>query len=485
MTVRRGDADQELAGLSVNLPSGLLAALGSVPLCGEEQAAAGTCDAGSRVGTTTISSGPGNKPYSLSGPVYLAGPYKGAPFSLSIAVDAKAGPFDLGKVVVRSPLQVDASKAQASAPADPLPTIVGGVPLKVRMINIALDRPGFIFNATNCTASAVTARLTGTGGAVADVSAPYNPNGCANLPLKPSLSVQFTGGKGEMGKFKHPGIVADLAQTPGQSGLRQVAVTLPKAVALDAKGANVPGRLCMPEQVAARNCPESSRIGTAEARTIALHESLKGPVYFMKGTRILNGKTISTTPKLYLKLEGEGVPLDLIGDSTTAGGLLTTTFASVPDAPITSMRLNIEPGARSVLVANTNVCNAKKVLSATFDGQNGKQVRTAVRIAAPDCRSARLATPTVGMDYLSVKVVGIDPGRLTLRSNGSATRKQTVRLDDTVTLRAKLNRKVRRSIARGARTTITLRVTYQPSAKGAKAITLKKTITVRRKATAR
>src|SRR5690606_35160125 len=115
--------------IDVALPSGLLAAIGSVPLCPEANAAAGTCDAASRVGSTTVAVGSGGAPFQLPGQVYLAGPYKGAPFSLSIVVPAKAGPFDLGLVVVRVALRVDANKAQATAVSDPLPTIVGGVPL--------------------------------------------------------------------------------------------------------------------------------------------------------------------------------------------------------------------------------------------------------------------------------------------------------------------------------------------------------------------
>ena len=61
-------------------PAGLLGAIPSVTLCGEPQAAAGTCAAASQIGVATVTAGAGTEPYPLSGPVYLTGPYDGAPY---------------------------------------------------------------------------------------------------------------------------------------------------------------------------------------------------------------------------------------------------------------------------------------------------------------------------------------------------------------------------------------------------------------------
>lgn len=80
-------ADAQLESL---IATSALGALGSVPLCPEPQAAAGTCDASSRIGAVTVEAGTGPAPYALDGQGFVGGPYRGAPFSLSFVVPAKA-----------------------------------------------------------------------------------------------------------------------------------------------------------------------------------------------------------------------------------------------------------------------------------------------------------------------------------------------------------------------------------------------------------
>src|SRR6266581_6161415 len=77
---------------------GLVGAIPLVTQCGEPQAKEGTCATSSQIGTATVQAGAGSTPFTFSGPVYLTGPYNGAPFGMSIAVAAIAGPFNLGVV---------------------------------------------------------------------------------------------------------------------------------------------------------------------------------------------------------------------------------------------------------------------------------------------------------------------------------------------------------------------------------------------------
>ena len=108
LRVTRNDGEQNISRIDATLPEGLLAKLAGVPLCGDAQAASGDCPAASQVGTTTVGGGAGSSPIYVPQPgkaptaVYLAGPYKGAPYSLVVKVPAQAGPFDLGTVAVRN-----------------------------------------------------------------------------------------------------------------------------------------------------------------------------------------------------------------------------------------------------------------------------------------------------------------------------------------------------------------------------------------------
>ena len=120
--------------------------------------------------------------------MFLTGPYKGAPFGLAIVVPAVAGPFNLGNVVVRAAISVDPHTAQITVTSDPLPTILQGIPLQVRTVNVSIDRPGFIFNPTNCDASlpwAERSRVPRARPPACRVA--FQAANCATLPFKPSL----------------------------------------------------------------------------------------------------------------------------------------------------------------------------------------------------------------------------------------------------------------------------------------------------------
>jgi hypothetical protein len=445
------------------LPQGLLGQISSVPICPEDKAAAGTCDGGSKIGSTTLKLGAGTLPYGLPGPgkaptaVYLAGPYKGAPFSLSIMVPAQAGPFDLGTVVVRAGLYVDPITAQVTVKSDPLPTILDGIPTTLAGVNVNIDRPGFTFNPTSCDAKSIDGSITPVNGATGSpavdanglgvptdfgtpvaVSSRFQVGSCSDLALKPSLGLTLSG-KGQTTDGKHPAVTANLTQTAGQANLKKVRVALPLSLALDPDNAN---GLCefVDGSKAEPTCPKASIVGTATATTPVLDGPVSGPVYFVKNIRKdpKSGREIRTLPKLVIPLTGQnGVKLTLTGTSNVEDDQLVTTFDNIPDAPVSSFKLSIIGGKGGILtVSGTDICKATQVAEQQIDGQNGKQADTNIYIQTPSC-ALKVLSKKVGKTSVTLKVGGLGAGKVTVTGHGIKKTTKTITKSAVATITAK------------------------------------------------
>jgi hypothetical protein len=445
------------------LPKGLLGQISSVAQCPEDRAAAGTCEAGSQIGSVTLKAGAGEVPYSLPGAgkaptaVYLAGPYKGAPFSLSIVVPAQAGPFDLGTVVTRAALYVDPITAQVTVKSDPLPTIIDGIPATLANVSVNVDRPGFIFNPTNCDPASVDGSVTpvngATGSPVIDgngvgvptafgdpvaVSNRFQLAGCGDLDLAPKLAIALTG-KGQTTDDKHPAVVASLTQPAGQANLKKVSVSLPLSLALDPDNANGLCEFADGSKVEP-TCPQASIVGTATARTPILSQPLTGPVYFVKNIRKdpKSGRDIRTLPKLVIPLTGEnGVRLNVTGTSSVVGGRLVTTFDNLPDAPVSSFTLNIAGGKHGILVVSgADICKATQVADQQVDGQNGKIADAAITLATPAC-GLKILSKKIGKRSITLKVSGLGAGKVTVSGKGIKKTSRTIKAATVATVTAR------------------------------------------------
>jgi hypothetical protein len=469
----RSDTDEELSTVGVTMPAGLLGNLNTVTLCPEPAATAGTCGAASQIGTTTVGSGPGINPFHLGGRVFLTGPYKGAPFGLSIAVPALAGPFDLGTVIVRAAISVDPRTAVLTVVSDPLPTILQGIPLRLRDVNVTIDRPGFLFNPTNCAASQVAGTIGSTAGTVASVASRFQAANCTSLAYKPGLALTLTG-KGQTTDGKHPGLVAHLAPRTGDANSKKVTTLLPLSLALDPDNAN---GLCEPAQAAADACPATSIVGSAKAVSI-LHEPLAGPVYFVHGIRTdpKTGRQISTLPKLFIPLRGEGVRIDVNASSEVVDDRLVTTFDLLPDAPLRAFDLTIAGGKHGILVvSNTNICKANQQADGQFGAQNGKAATAVIGMATP-CSLAIVASSRTA-SALKLTVGGLRAGKVSVSGAGLVATRRTISAATVATLQPKLGAAAKAALARRQDVRVKVAVSFLP--KGArKAQVIHKTVTI-------
>jgi DNA-binding beta-propeller fold protein YncE len=391
MTMSRPDGSQNLQAIGLHMPAGLSGLLTGVELCPEPQAGEGLCGPNSLIGETIVSVGVGNDPFSVKGGrVYITGPYEGAPFGLSIVNPAKAGPYDLEAgtpcdcVLVRAKIEVDPITSALTVTSDnsgpfKIPTILKGIPLQIQHVNVTINRSGFTFNPTNCNPMAITGALDSTEGASDALSVPFQATNCAVLGFKPQFSISTSGKTSRAnGASLHVKLVYPKAPFGSQANIGSVKVDLPK---------QLPSRLttlqkACPDSTFNANpagCSSASRIGMAKAITPLVPVPLAGPAYFVShgGAKF---------PELVIVLSGYGVTIQLHSETfINKAGITSSTFHTIPDAPVGTFELTLPQGKYSALAANGNLCKSTLKMPTAFTAQNGAVIHQSTPITATGC----------------------------------------------------------------------------------------------------
>jgi hypothetical protein len=387
LTISRPEGQQEVKGFNLTLPPGATAKLAGIPYCsakeygaavnltGAAEEKASSCNKESLIGVAAIQSGTGGSPLKLEGKVYLSGPYKGAPLSIVVITPAVAGPFDLGNVVVHAPLALNSETGQVSTSAE-IPDVFGGVKLDIRSIFVNLNRKEFTLNGTNCAKSAVSGVVNGGGADPTNpaawssfaVSSPSQSEGCKALKFTPKLHLRLFG---QTHRAQHPKLKATLTTKAGQANTALASVGLPHTIFLDQSSL---GTICTRPQFAAEQCPKKSIYGHAVAYSPLLGKPLKGPVVLRSSNH--------TLPDMVAHLQGQ-VNIDLDGKIDSFKGGIRTTFAGIPDLPVSKFVLVLPGGKHGLLQNSTNLC-AKAVKGIIrLRGQNGRKAHRQVKIQTP------------------------------------------------------------------------------------------------------
>jgi hypothetical protein len=395
--LERTDGQQYFSQLKTVLPPGLIGLVPAVTPCGEPQASLGTCGSASQIGTARVLAGSGPTPFAFSGPVYFTGPYNGAPYGMSIAVPAIAGPFNLGTVVTRATINVNQSTAQVIV-ATVLPRIFKGTPLRVRRISVAVEKQSFLLNPTNCSAfateSSVTGFIPGSGvSSTVNLTSPFQVANCGALGFKPTFKAASSA---KTSKANGASIETTLNAIPGQANVKSVLVQLPK---------QLPSRLttlqkaCLQATFEANpfRCPPGSYVGGVRANTPALPDKMKGPA-------VLVSHGGAAFPDLDLVLEADGVRVILVGNTDIKKGITKTNFASGPDVPVSSITVNLPIGPHSALGAFGDLCATPLVMPTTITGQNGKVIKQNTKINVSGCGVRIVGHKVIGNTaYLTIK----------------------------------------------------------------------------------
>jgi hypothetical protein len=483
LKLSREDGSQRFEALNFTLPLGLVGKLAGVQQCSQTQIEAAedrshegegrveqehpSCPAGSELGTVRVGAGSGSPLY-VAGHAYLAGPYKGAPFSVVVVTPAVAGPFDLGTVVVRAALYINPETAQATIKSDPLPTILDGIPLDIRSLEVNVSRSQFMFNPTSCEAMSITGELLSTAGSVAKLSNRFQTGGCEGLAFKPAFTVATSGKASKANGASLDVKLIPPAQGPQHAGheeanVKYVKVELPK---------QLPSRLttlqkaCTAAQFAANpaGCPAASVVGHAVVHTPVLSVPLEGPAYFVS-----HGD--EQFPQLVVVLQGEGVTVDLAGATfISKAGITSSTFKTVPDVPVSSFELDLPQGPYSALTTNLpheshDLCGQKLTMPTEFIGQNGAALRESTPIAVGGCAPAiTVVSHKVKGKTATVQVRVPAAGKLVATAKGlsKASKRATGATTMTVKLTLTQGEAAVLSEHKGRKLKATIRLTFTP-----------------------
>jgi hypothetical protein len=405
LLLERGDGEQRIERLQFKAPRGLAGMISAVPLCGEPQAAQGTCPSVSQVGHSSVASGPG--PYPLvvpqpgepESPIFLTGPYDGAPFGLSIVTHVIAGPFNLGTIVTRAKIEIDPQTAQITITTDPLPQVVAGVPTDLRLVDAIVDRPGFMFNPTNCEPSSFSGTAWGApapggseAGETAAISSHFGVGSCKELAFKPSFT---TSTKAQASKADGTSLSFKISYPKNAQGneswFNEAKFDIPR---------QLPARLstiqqaCLAATFEANRgaCPKASIIGHAVVKTQVLPVPLEGPVYFVSygGAKF---------PDAVLDLHGDNVHIELHGETfiNNKTGVTSATFRNTPDVPFESIEVNVPAGPFSEFGTNVpekdhyNLCHQKLTMPTLFKAQSGLEIKQNTPVTIVGCHKAKPA----------------------------------------------------------------------------------------------
>jgi hypothetical protein len=250
-----------------------------------------------------------------------------------------------------------------------VPSIIGGIPIRMRSIQVNIDKPNFTINPTNCSPFSVDSQGIGDQGTITDFSSYFQVVNCTALPFKPRMTMRQLGGRKATKRAANPGLRLDLRTRPGDANIKSLSVTLPNAFEIDQRHL---GNICSEKELVETECKGRTAIGKATTTTPLLDRPLSGPVFAVSGSGGL--------PRLAFILNGQVKLVPRADTKTVGNGLLRTTAPVVPDAPIGHFSLTVFGGKSGYLINTRGICRHAPVTQLAYTGQNGKTHTQAVKL---------------------------------------------------------------------------------------------------------
>jgi hypothetical protein len=226
----------------------------------------------------------------------------------------------------------------------------------------------------------------------------------------------------------------NLLQGAHQANIHSVVAELPKSL---------PSRLTTLQKACAEatyaanpfSCPVGSKVGTATVTTPVLPHPLKGPAYLVS-----HGG--AAFPDLDLLLEGDGVRVILVGNTSIKKGITTSTFASIPDVPASSFVLELPAGPNSALTAVGALCTQALTMPTTVTAQSGTVLKLKTPIAVSGCKTRiKILSKRIVHNRLILRVQAFAAGRVSVKSRYLRTTFRKLTKAGKFTIKVPLSRK--------------------------------------------
>jgi hypothetical protein len=423
------EPEHDLRDLTIHLPPGLVGNPLATPTCSEEQLVnEQRCPDASDVGDVTnnvTAHVAGALPVTLDvqGDLYNVTPRPGEPARFGIILDpglpiaekivlqsgAVLRPSDFGLDSVLTDLPNSTKIAGATTPID-----INSVSLTLG--GVAGNPPkGFIRLPTSCGTHTVGFDARAYDDQTATGATTFTTDNCGALPFTPELTARA---KPE-GIGKPVELTTVISQTIEEAGLANAEVILPNGIT----GNNsLLGITCPRADFEAGSCPANTIVGTASATSPLQSQALTGTVALIQ-------PVVPGLPDIGLDLRGP-LALKLTGSlSLATDGRAVTTFAGLPDIPISDFALTFtrEPG---FVFAGKDLCQSPPlVIDGVFKSFSGADAAVKAPIQLEGCGPSKGGNKKpkakVNLEKLGSKKPTL---KLTVRAGSERIRKATLKM---------------------------------------------------------
>ncbi len=383
-------ADGDPRNVETTLPAGVIGDLAGVERCSEQQLARQECSATSQVGVVAFASPVAKVWESGENPVFNIAPSSskvagalgftvgGVGFIAHLIGGVHAGgDYGISGLVPGIPQIASADGVlltlwgDPSAPGHCHQTVSGGpcvavphrgAPFLTLPTWCPTDTTPPTLEALSASARAESWQEPGVWTPLLYSSPMAAPTGCERLSFTPSIEVRpeatvADSPTGTSVVLKIPQVEA--AGSLAEANMQELALVLPPGLVVSPSVANGLSA-CSEAQLALTSaapaaCPESSKIGSVEARTPLLDHPVAGSVYVAQQGNA--GPAQGSNPfgslvALYIVVEGAGVQLKVAGEVTLneTTGQVSARFKNLPRLPYSELKVSFFGGPRAALV---------------------------------------------------------------------------------------------------------------------------------------